>query len=52
MTITDDGYTKIDEAKAPNCEIGISIYKDQFIKRMIARLMRQDLGVNSAKKNM
>jgi len=40
--IDDQGYTKIDETKEPNCKIGITIKKDVFLARMFRKLMDQD----------
>lgn len=41
--VTGEGYTIIDESKEPNCEIGMSINTREFIKKYVARLMRQNL---------
>ncbi len=43
VRVTDGGYTVIEESKAPNCEIGMTIQKDEFIRRMMERLLRQNL---------
>jgi hypothetical protein len=43
VRIDDHGYTRIDEDKEPNCEIGISIKDDVFIDRMMRRLLKQNL---------
>ncbi len=43
VQVIDGGYTIIDESKAPNCEIGLSINKDEFIKRMMERYLKQNL---------
>ncbi|MCU7511323.1 MAG: nucleoside hydrolase [Ignavibacteria bacterium] len=52
ISITDKGYTVVNDGSAPNSSIGISINKDEFIKRMIDRLLRQDLGSNRNGRNM
>lgn len=52
VSVTDQGYTVINEGKAPNCSIGVSIIRDEFIKRMIDRLLRQDLGSGRNGRNM
>lgn len=43
VTVTDDGYTVLDESKSPNCEIGMTIQKEEFIRRLMERLLRQNL---------
>ncbi|HEX2866328.1 MAG TPA: nucleoside hydrolase [Ignavibacteriales bacterium] len=52
ISVTDKGYTVVNEGSSPNSSIGISINKDEFIKRMIDRLLRQDLGSNRDGRNM
>ena len=44
--VDDSGYTLIDNNKEPNCEIGITIDKDEFLKRMMDRLLQQNLMRN------
>ncbi|MCU7494040.1 MAG: nucleoside hydrolase [Ignavibacteria bacterium] len=44
VSVTDKGYTVLNAGNAPNCSIGISINKEEFIKRLIERLLRQNLG--------
>jgi inosine-uridine nucleoside N-ribohydrolase len=41
--VDDNGYTLIDDDKEPNCEIGMTIDKDEFLKRMMDRLLMQNL---------
>jgi purine nucleosidase len=43
VTVTDRGYTVIDESLPPNCEIGMTIQKDEFIRRIMARYLKQNL---------
>jgi purine nucleosidase len=43
VRVTDEGYTVMDESKAPNCEIGMTINKDEFIKRIMERYQKQNL---------
>lgn len=43
VKVTDEGYTVLDESKEPNCEIGMTINKDEFIRRMMERLLKQNL---------
>lgn len=42
VTVDDRGYTLIDETKEPNCEIGVTIDAEEFIKRMMKRLLKQN----------
>lgn len=44
VKVIDGGYTVIDESKAPNCEIGMSINKDEFLKRVLERYLKQNLS--------
>ena len=41
--VTDEGYTVIDDTKEPNCEIGMSIKTEEFLKLYTNRIMRQNL---------
>ena len=43
VRITDKGFTVVDESKAPNCEIGLSINKKEFLNRIMQRYLRQNL---------
>lgn len=43
VTVDDHGYTLIDETKEPNCEIGVTIDSEEFINRMMKRLLEQNL---------
>lgn len=40
--VDDEGFTRIDKDKSPNCSIGISIDKDEFLKRMMNSLLEQN----------
>ena len=44
VKVIDGGYTVIDESKSPNCEIGMSIKKEEFLDRVMQRLLTQNLG--------
>jgi len=44
VKVIDGGYTIIDEGKSPNCEIGISIKKEEFLNRIMQRYLSQNLG--------
>ncbi len=43
VSVTDEGFTVIDQKPAPNGEIGTSIKQDEFIKRVMERLLKQNL---------
>lgn len=43
VTVNDEGYTLIDPHKEPNCEIAVTIDSEEFIKRMMTRLLHQNL---------
>lgn len=43
IKVTDEGYTVLDESKDPNCEIGMDINKDEFLKRVMERYLKQNL---------
>ena len=44
VKVINGGFTVIDETKAPNCEIGMSIRLDEFLKRIMKRYLQQNLG--------
>lgn len=44
VRVVDGGFTVIDESRPPNCEIGVSINKEEFLKRLLGRLLEQNLG--------
>jgi inosine-uridine nucleoside N-ribohydrolase len=44
VKVIKGGYTVIDESKTPNCEIGMSIRTEEFLKRVMERLLTQNLG--------
>jgi len=44
VRVIDGGFTVIDESKPPNCEIGMTINKDEFLKRVLHRWVYQNLG--------
>lgn len=41
--VTDDGYTLVDEELPPNCKIGMTVDKDEFINRCMERWLKQNL---------
>jgi len=44
VRVIDGGFTVIDESQPPNSEIGVSINKEEFLKRLMGRLLEQNLG--------
>ena len=44
IKVIEGGYTVIDESKEPNCEIGMSIKKEEFLNRIMERLLTQNLS--------
>ncbi len=44
VRVLEGGYTVVDESRSPNCEIGLSINKEEFLKRLLKRLIQQNLG--------
>jgi inosine-uridine nucleoside N-ribohydrolase len=44
VSVVDGGYTVIDESKEPNCEIGMTVNKQELIRRSMERYLRQNLG--------
>ncbi|MBN1893193.1 nucleoside hydrolase [bacterium] len=44
VRVIDGGYTVVDESKAPNCEIGMTINREEFLRRFMERVLRQNLG--------
>jgi inosine-uridine nucleoside N-ribohydrolase len=44
VKVIEGGYTVIDESKEPNCRIGMSIQKEEFLSRVMERLLTQNLG--------
>ncbi len=44
IKVIEGGYTVIDESKEPNCEIGMSIQKEEFLKRVMEILLTQNLS--------
>ncbi|MFZ1976822.1 MAG: nucleoside hydrolase [Bacteroidota bacterium] len=44
VNVDDNGYTVMDDSKKPNAEILMSINKDEFIKRVMERYLKQNLG--------
>ena len=44
VRVIDGGFSVVDESKPPNCEVGISVKKEEFLKRLMNRLLEQNLG--------
>ena len=43
VKVIDGGFTIIDESKEPNCQIGMSINKEEFLRRIMQRYLTQNL---------
>jgi inosine-uridine nucleoside N-ribohydrolase len=43
IKVIDGGLTVIDGTQPPNCEIGVTIQTEEFLRRMMDRLMKQNL---------
>jgi inosine-uridine nucleoside N-ribohydrolase len=43
VRVIDGGFTVVDENKASNSRIGVSINKEEFLKRLMDRLLKQNL---------
>lgn len=46
VRVDDEGYTLPDDTKTPSCEIVVSIQKDEFLRRIMERYLRQNLQRN------
>jgi purine nucleosidase len=44
VRVIDGGYTIIDESQPPNGEVGLSVNKEELIRRVMKRYMLQNLG--------
>ncbi len=44
VRVVEGGFTVVDESKPPNCEVGVAIQKEEFLGRLMQRLLRQNLG--------
>ena len=44
VRVTDEGFTVIEEDQPPNSQVGISIRKDEFLRRLVERFLRQRLS--------
>ena len=40
--VDDEGFTKVDESKSPNCTVGVEINDKEFLNRMHQRLVTQN----------
>lgn len=43
VRVTDDGHTVVEGNKNPNCEIGVTVQKDELIRRTMDRYLKQNL---------
>ncbi|MDZ7724974.1 MAG: nucleoside hydrolase [candidate division KSB1 bacterium] len=44
VDVVGEGYTVVVEGRDPNCEIGMSVNKDELLKRVTKRLLKQNLN--------
>jgi purine nucleosidase len=44
VRVTDGGFTVIDESQKPDAWVGVSVNKDELIRRIMERYIRQNLG--------
>ena len=44
VKVVEDGFTIMDESKSPNCEIGMYINREEFLRKIMRRYLRQNLG--------
>ena len=40
--VDDEGYTKVDESKEPNCLVGMKIDKEEFMQRFYRKIVEQN----------
>jgi len=43
VSVTDKGFTELVDGTTPNCEIGVTVQKDELIKRIMDRYLKQNL---------
>jgi purine nucleosidase len=43
VRVTETGMTELVEGTAPNCEIGVTVQKEELIKRIMDRFLKQNL---------
>ncbi|KAA3653267.1 MAG: nucleoside hydrolase, partial [Calditrichaeota bacterium] len=43
VSVNDEGFTIVDKNKKPNCRIGTRIQREEFIDRVMERLLKQNL---------
>jgi purine nucleosidase len=44
VRVQGEGYTVVDESGAPNASVGMSVRKEELLRRVTQRLLRQNLG--------
>lgn len=42
VKVLDGGYTVIDESQAPNCEVGLTVQKEELMRRLMSRYLKQN----------
>lgn len=43
VRVTDEGFTEVTDGEPPNCEIGVTVQKDELIRRVMDRYLKQNL---------
>jgi purine nucleosidase len=43
VSVTENGLTELVDGKAPNCEIGVTVQKDELVHRVMDRYLKQNL---------
>lgn len=46
LSVDNEGFTRVDESKTPNAELGVYINSNEFINRIIKKYLLQNLGRN------
>jgi inosine-uridine nucleoside N-ribohydrolase len=44
VRVVGHGYTVIDESRPPNGDVGMSVNKEEFLRRLLKRLVQQHIG--------
>jgi hypothetical protein len=44
--VDDQGFTKVDESKSPNAEVGVYINTNEFIAKAMKAYLLQNMGRN------
>jgi inosine-uridine nucleoside N-ribohydrolase len=46
VSVDDKGFTKVDENKTPNAEVGVYINTNEFVSRVMKGYLLQNMGRN------